>query len=91
MTGATDEIKQEDINIKLAVYMERLDNYIETHAALTENICSKLDQMDDDIDQIKNWRSKFLGAKWIVGAVSILVIHTTAILTAIFGMMRVIK
>ena len=87
MTGAN----QEDLNIKLAVYMERLDNYIETHSVLTENICSKLEQMDEDIDQIKNWRSKFLGAKWIVGGLSILVVHTTVILTTIFGMVRVIK
>ena len=82
---------QEDLNIKLAVYMERLDNYIETHSVLTENICSKLEQMDEDIDQIKNWRSKFLGAKWIVGGLSILIVHTTVILTTIFGMVRVIK
>ena len=87
MTG----INQEELNIKLAVYMERLDNYIETHSVLTENICSKLDQMDEDIDQIKNWRSKFLGAKWIVGGLSILLVHTTIILTTIFGMIRVIK
>ena len=87
MTGAN----QEDLNIKLAVYMERLDNYIETHSDLTENICSKLEQMDEDIDQIKNWRSKFLGAKWIVGGLSILIVHTTVILTTIFGMVRVIK
>tara|TARA_B100001750_G_C15237364_1_gene461166 strand:+ start:264 stop:527 length:264 start_codon:yes stop_codon:yes gene_type:complete len=87
MTGAN----QEDLNIKLAVYMERLDNYIETHSVLTENICSKLEQMDEDIDQIKNWRSKFLGAKWIVGGLSILIVHTTVILTTIFGMVRVIK
>lgn len=87
MTG----VNQEDLNIKLAVYMERLDNYIETHSVLTENICSKLDQMDQDIDEIKNWRSKFLGAKWIVGGLSILVVHTTVILTTIFGMVRVIK
>ena len=91
MTEAIDDVKQEDLNIKLAVYMERLDNYIETHSVLTENICSKLDQLDEDVDQIKNWRSKFLGAKWIVGALGILVVHTTAILTAIFGMLRVIK
>ena len=82
---------KEDLNIKLAVYMERLDNYIETHSVLTENICSKLDRMDEDIDQIKNWRSKFLGAKWITGAIGILALHTTVILSAIFGMVRIIK
>lgn len=81
----------EDLNVKLAVYMERLDNYIETHSVLTENICSKLDRMDEDIDQIKNWRSKFLGAKWITGAIGILALHTTVILSAIFGMVRIIK
>ena len=82
---------KEDLNIKLAVYMERLDNYIETHSVLTENICSKLERMDEDIDQIKNWRSKFLGAKWVTGAIGILALHTTVILSAIFGMVRIIK
>ncbi len=82
---------KDDLNIKLAVYMERLDNYIETHSILTENICSKLDKMDEDIDQIKNWRSKFLGAKWVTGAIGILALHTTVILSAIFGMVRIIK
>ena len=82
---------KEDLNIKLAVYMERLDNYIETYSVLTENICSKLDRMDDDIDEIKTWRSKFLGAKWITGAIGILALHTTVILSAIFGMVRIIK
>ena len=82
---------KEDLNIKLAVYMERLDNYIETHSVLTENICSKLDRMDDDIDEIKTWRSKFLGAKWITGAIGILALHTTVILSAIFGMVRIIN
>ena len=86
MTQVTD-----DLNVKLAVYMERLDNYIETHSILTENICSKLDSMDNDIDEIKTWRSKFLGAKWITGVIGILVLHTTVILSAIFGMVRVIK
>jgi|TARA_R110000824_G_scaffold156873_5_gene330096 hypothetical protein len=82
---------KEDLNIKLAVYMERLDNYIETHSILTENICSKLDSMDNDIDEIKTWRSKFLGAKWITGAIGILALHTTVVLSAIFGMVRIIK
>ena len=81
----------EDLNVKLAVYMERLDNYIETPSIFTENICSKLDSMDNDIDEIKTWRSKFLGAKWITGVIGILVLHTTVILSAIFGMVRVIK
>ena len=82
---------KEDLNIKHALYMERLDNYIETYSVLTENICSKLDRMDDDIDEIKTWRSKFLGAKWITGAIGILALHTTVILSAIFGMVRIIK
>ena len=80
-----------DLDVQLAVYMERLDNYIETQASLNENICLRLEKMDTEVDEIRNWRSKFLGARWITGGIGLLIIHTTFVLSSIFGMMRLLK
>ena len=77
-----------DLNVNLAVYMERLDNYMQSQATLNETICQRLDKHGEEIDELSNWRTKFLGAKWITGVVGILALHTTVILSAILGMMR---
>ena len=81
----------DDLNVKLAVYMERLDNYIENQTTLNENLCLRLEKMNTEVDEIRDWRNKFLGARWITGGVGLLVVHTTIILSSIFAMMRVIK
>ena len=80
-----------DFNVKLAVYMERLDNYMQNQATLNETICRRLDKHGEEIDELSNWRTKFLGAKWITGAIGILALHTTVVLSAILGMMRWVK
>ena len=61
-----------DFNVKLAVYMERLDNYMQSQATLNETICRRLDKHGEEIDELSNWRTKFLGAKWITAAIGIL-------------------
>ena len=66
-----------DLNVKLAVYMERLDNYIETQANLNENLCLRLEKIDSAVDEIRDWRSKFLGAKWITGGIGLMIILIT--------------
>ena len=81
----------DDFQVTLAVYMERLDNYIESQANLNETIGRRLEKHGVDLDEIRDWRSKFLGAKWITGGLGLLVVHTTVVLTAIFGMMRLFK
>ena len=80
-----------DLNVKLAVYMERLDNYIETQANLNANLCLRLEKIDSEVDEIRDWRSNFLGAKWITGGIGLLIVHTTFVLSSIFGMMRLLK
>ena len=81
----------DDLSVKLAVYMERLDNYIESQANLNETIGRRLEKHGVDLDEIRDWRSRFRGARWITGGLGLLVVHTTVVLTAIFGMMRLFK
>ena len=80
-----------DVQINLARYMERLDNYIESQTTLNQTLCLRLEKHGEELDEIQNWRTKFYGAKWITGALGILIVHTTVILSAILGMMRWIK
>jgi len=54
---------QGKISIDLAVYMERLDTYIATQSRLNESLCNRLEQITDDLYEIKEWRTKFYGAK----------------------------
>ena len=78
----------ETLQVKLAVYMERLDNYIESQTALNRSLCERLEKVDVNLDEIHNWRNRFYGAKWITGAVGILILHTSVVLRSILAMMR---
>lgn len=78
-------------DINLAVYMERLDSYIANQATLNETLCLRLEKHGEELDEIQSWRTKFYGAKWVTGALGILALHTTVVLTAILGMIRWIK
>ena len=79
------------VQVNLARYMERLDNYIESQATLNETLCRRLEKHGDELDEIQNWRSKFIGVKWVSGVLGILALHTTVILSAILGMIRWVK
>ena len=48
----------DDLDVKLAVYMERLDSYIDSQTKLNEQLCSKLESLDSNIDEIYEWKSK---------------------------------
>jgi len=69
-----------DLGIKLAVYMERLDSYIESQTKLNEQMCSKLERLDTTIDEIYDWRSKLTGMKSAYLGVGLLFVHTIAVM-----------
>ena len=48
---------EEDVNLKLAIYMERLDNYIQSQTALYASICKNLENLEKDVVEVKGWRS----------------------------------
>ena len=77
----------DDLDVKLAVYMERLDSYIDSQTKLNEQMCSKLESLDSNVDEIYEWKSKLTGMKSAYLGVGLLFIHTIAVmggLTALF-------
>ena len=72
-------------DIKLAVYVERLDRYIETQAALNASLVSNYNSIQTDVEGIQEWRSKMYGAKTGLIAVGFLIVHLVVIVGALTG------
>ena len=70
----------EEVNVKLAIYMERLDNYIQSQTALNESICRNLDNIQEDLAEVRAWRSKIYGIKSGMIALALLILHTSAVM-----------
>lgn len=66
--------------VNLAVYMERLDAYIESQTVLNNTVVERLEQINSEISELNNWRSRVYGAKTIMGAIGLLVLHTSAVM-----------
>ena len=72
-------------DIKLAVYAERLDRYIETQAALNASLVSSYNSIQGDVEDIQEWRSKMYGMKTGLLAVGFLIVHLVVIVGALTG------
>ena len=72
-------------DIKLAVYAERLDRYIETQAALNASLVSSYNSIQGDVEEIQEWRSKMYGMKTGLIAVGFLIVHLVVIVGALTG------
>ena len=66
--------------VKLAVYMERLDAYIESQTTLNNSVVERLEQTNSEISELNDWRNRVYGAKTIMIALGILVLHTSAVM-----------
>ena len=66
--------------INLAVYMERLDAYIASQTALNNTLVDSLERVQIQISEFDNWRNRMYGAKTIVIALGVLVLHTSAVM-----------
>ena len=73
--------------VNLAVYMERLDSYIESQTRLNESICNRYDKIDEELDEIKHWRTKLYGAKSASIALGVIFIHSAVVLGSLIGIM----
>ena len=73
-----DKVSSSDIN--LAVYMERLDAYIASQTALNNTLCEGLERVQNQITDMDYWRNRMYGAKTIVIALGVLILHTSAIM-----------
>ena len=77
-----------DLDVKLAVYMERLDSYIESQTKLNETICTRFEQMGEELDEIKHWRTRLYGVKSAFVIISLVAMHTGMVLGSLFAMMN---
>ena len=66
--------------VNLAVYMERLDAYIESQTTLNNSVVERLEQTNSEISELNDWRNRVYGAKTIMIALGILVLHTSAVM-----------
>ena len=71
-------VQEKATEINLAVYMERLDSYIETQSTLNNTLCASLEKVNEELDDIKMWRSQIYGAKAVAIGLGILILHPSA-------------
>ena len=76
-----------DLTVKLAVYMERLDSYIESQTRLNESICNRYEKIDEELDEIKHWRTKIYGAKSASIVLGAIFVHSAVVLGSLIGIM----
>ena len=79
---------QKTTEINLAVYMERLDSYIQSQTALNNSLCASLTRVDDELNDLNMWRHKVYGAKTFVVALGILILHTSAVMGSFIALMK---
>jgi hypothetical protein len=73
-----NEVSPSEIN--LAVYMERLDAYIASQTALNNTLCEGLEKVQNQVTEMAYWRHRMLGAKTVVIALGVLIVHTSAVM-----------
>jgi len=81
-------VKLSTKEVQLAVYMERLDSYIQSQTNLNTTLCKRLEEIDGRLDDVQYWRSKIYGARTALVAVGILVVHTTAVMGGFLALIK---
>ncbi len=59
-------------NVKLAVYIERLDTFISNQDKVNTSLAKSNEDNSREIKELRDWKNKLLGGKialWIVGSV----------------------
>lgn len=77
-----------DTEINLAVYMERLDTYIENQNVLNQTLGSSIDSVNNSLDEVRMWRSKIYGGKTVVIALGVLVLHTSVVMGSFIALIN---
>ena len=73
-------------DVKLAVYTERLDRYIETQESLNERLVGSIEKLNTNVESLQGWRSRVYGARTGLVAVGILVTHTVIVLGSLVAL-----
>ena len=79
---------QKTTEINLAVYMERLDSYIQSQTTLNNSLCENLEGVNDQLRDINMWRHKVYGAKTVMVGLGILILHTSAVMGSFVALMK---
>ena len=85
---ARDAIQTE---VNLAVYMERLDSYINKQTDINTSLKESLDNANEQISDINDWRTKIYGAGVLMISLGVIALHTTAILGSIAAMINLMN
>ena len=88
MRNRMNPLDDEDLEVKVAVYMERLDAYIETSTELNRTLVSGLERVNNELDELKQWRTKFYGAKTLVMMMLAMFAHAGVVLAAVVGILN---
>ena len=84
-------MNKKTVDVNLAVYMERLDTYIETQEKLNTTLCQGLEKVHDELDELKHWRTKFYGAKSLALLTGILFGHAAVVMAAVVGLITLYR
>ena len=68
--------------------MERLDSYIQSQTILNNSLCENLERVNEELSDLNMWRHKVYGAKTIVVALGILILHTSAVMGSFVALMK---
>ena len=82
--------KTSTTDLNLAVYMERLDAYIESQTALNNKLCTSIEGVNQQLTDINLWRSKMYGAKTLAISIGVLVLHTSAVMGSFIALINFI-
>jgi hypothetical protein len=74
--------------VDLAVYMERLDSYIASQTALNDTLKVNLDSLNFRLEEISDWRHRVYGAKTVMMAIGVLIVHTSAVMGSLFALIN---
>tara|TARA_R110000744_G_scaffold52825_5_gene113026 strand:- start:2267 stop:2533 length:267 start_codon:yes stop_codon:yes gene_type:complete len=86
---ARNAIEKTEVN--LAVYMERLDSYIDKQTNINASLNAHLQNVNTQISDINLWRNRVYGAKALAIAFGVITIHTAAILGSIAAMINLMN
>ena len=81
-------LNDDELEVKVAVYMVRLDTYIETSTELNRTLVAGLERVNDELDELKQWRTKFYGAKTLFMFLFAMFAHAGVVLAAVVGILN---
>ena len=77
---------KESTSVKLAIYTERLDRYIETQESLNKRLVGSIEKLNTNVETLQGWRNRVGGAKTGLLAVGVLITQTVIIMGSLVAL-----